>query len=328
MISVAMASYNGEKYIEQQLDSICCQKTKVDELIIVDDCSKDNTVKVIENYIETHPNFNIYLYQNEVNLGYKKNFCKALSYCKGDYVFLCDLDDIWLEEKVETMINIMNKNPQIKALASSFNFIDQNNNPKEIELIPHFSNNNLFRRYVEPEKLVEVTFDELLIQNGFQGCALCITKEMNQIFLNCFTDEIFHDWLINLLASERKGMYFYNHPLFLYRIHDKNTIGINESENLTETERLKKTNTLHVRSLFAQSSINSLNILERMDPELGCNQPDYKEKRMFYKNHVQYLEKGNPIKLILQNRSPYYKNIKTNKARVMDVFFAIKQRLV
>lgn len=328
MISVAMASYNGEKYIEQQLDSIFNQSKKIDELIITDDCSTDNTVFVIEEYIKKHPNFKIYLIKNKNNLGYKKNFYKALSYCKGDYIFLCDQDDIWLEEKVETMIGIMNDYPQIKALASSFQFIDKDNNPKEVELIPTFSNNNLYRRIVKKDDLVKVLFDEMLIQNGFQGCALCITKEMNQIFLKCFTDELFHDWLINLLASSRNGLYFYNHPLFLYRIHDNNTIGINKSENLTETERLKKTNTLHVRSLFAQSSINSINILERMDKELEENQPDYKKKRDFYKNHIDYLKKGNPIKLLFQNFSPYYKNIKTNKARVMDIFFAIRQRLV
>ena len=328
MISVAMASYNGEKYIEQQLDSIFNQSKKIDELIITDDCSTDNTVFVIEEYIKKHPNFKIYLIKNKNNLGYKKNFYKALSYCKGDYIFLCDQDDIWLEEKVETMIGIMNDYPQIKALASSFQFIDKDNNPKEVELIPTFSNNNLYRRIVKKDDLVKVLFDEMLIQNGFQGCALCITKEMNQIFLKCFTDELFHDWLINLLASSRNGLYFYNHPLFLYRIHDNNTIGINKSENLSEKERLKKTNTLDVRIKFAKDSYINIDVLEKVDQELIKNQNDYKEKRSFYYNHVQYLTYGNPIKILFQNFSPYYKNIKTKKARVMDIFFAIKQRLV
>lgn len=79
MISVAMATFNGEIYIQEQLDSIYNQTRKVDEIIIVDDCSSDSTVRVIEQYILSHKDINIKLYKNEENLGYKKNFKKAIS---------------------------------------------------------------------------------------------------------------------------------------------------------------------------------------------------------------------------------------------------------
>ena len=120
MISVAMATFNGEPYIQEQLDSIYNQTRKVDEIIIVDDCSTDSTVRVIEQYILSHKDIDIKLYKNEENLGYKKNFKKAISLCHGDYVFLSDQDDIWKVNKVEDMISIMEENPNISVLASSF----------------------------------------------------------------------------------------------------------------------------------------------------------------------------------------------------------------
>ena len=85
---------------------------------------------------------------------------------------------------------------------------------------------------------------------------------------------------------------------------------------------------MDVRIKFAKDSYINIDVLEKVDQELIKNQNDYKEKRSFYYNHVQYLTYGNPIKILFQNFSPYYKNIKTKKARVMDIFFAIKQRLV
>ena len=326
MISVAMASYNGEKYIRKQLDSILNQTLKVDEIVIVDDQSVDQTVSVVKEIIKENPSISIQLFENPENVGYKKNFRNAMSHCQGDYVFLCDQDDYWEANKVETMIHIMESNEKIMALASSFSFIDQEDVPFEVEQVPGLSNNNLLRRVVEPGKLVEITFDEFCIQNSFQGCALCITKEMNSIFLNCFTDEIFHDWLLNLLASERQGMYFYNVPLFRYRIHGNNTIGINEQEHLNTKDRLKKTSTLHIRTEFAKQCVGSIKVLEKVDKDLLKYQPDCLKKKDFYEKHILYLEQGHPLKLLLQNKCPYYKIIKTNKARIMDIFIACKRK--
>ena len=146
MISIAMATYNGEKYLREQIDSILNQTIQDFELIVCDDCSTDTTWNILLEYQSQDKR--IKCYRNEENLGFKKNFEKAIKLCTGEYIALSDQDDIWLEEKVETMIGIMNDYPQIKALASSFQFIDKDNNPKEVELIPTFSNNNLFVSFI------------------------------------------------------------------------------------------------------------------------------------------------------------------------------------
>lgn len=121
-------------------------------------------------------------------------------------------------------------------------------------------------------------------------------------------------------------MYFYKKSLFLYRIHGKNTIGINEQEHYTKKEHAQKRNELKTRLLLAQYPLETLKKLEKTEPRLSQYQPDYKKRMMFYQNHIDYLTNGNVLKLFLQNFSPYYKGMKTKKARIMDLIFAFKQK--
>ena len=97
-VSVAMATYNGEKYIKEQIDSILNNLEKSDELIISDDGSKDGTIKIIQEYQKKDSR--IKLYDGPKN-GVKQNFANAIKNCSGEYIFLADQDDIWNDKKVE-----------------------------------------------------------------------------------------------------------------------------------------------------------------------------------------------------------------------------------
>ena len=107
-IGVAIASFNGEKYISEQINSIINQKTKVDKIVINDDKSTDKTIGIINKLITK--GYPIVLHQNEENLGYSRNFLECIKKCDTDYIFICDQDDLWLENKVEEMVNFINKN--------------------------------------------------------------------------------------------------------------------------------------------------------------------------------------------------------------------------
>lgn len=107
MISVAIASYNGELYIKEQIQSILYQTLPVSEIIIVDDCSSDSTTKVIRNMLKLDDR--IKLVVNNKNQGHIKSFERALSLCSGSYIFLSDQDDIWLPGKVKTCIDYLDK---------------------------------------------------------------------------------------------------------------------------------------------------------------------------------------------------------------------------
>mgnify|MGYP002564096947 CR=1 FL=1 len=109
-LSVAMCTYNGEKYIREQLMSIRNQTLRIDEIVICDDCSEDDTVEIIENLIRQY-DLPVRLHVNTWNHGYRKNFEQAICRCSGDIIFLSDQDDIWLPTKVETIIGYFNSNP-------------------------------------------------------------------------------------------------------------------------------------------------------------------------------------------------------------------------
>ena len=324
MISVTIATYNGQEFIKEQLLSILNQTMPVDEIVICDDNSRDNTVQIIKDIQKEYKNIDIRLIQNNNNLGYKLNFKKALSYCKGDYIFLCDQDDIWKLNKVQTMIEIMQNHQEIKALASTYDLIDELGNEKQIDINRKYSNKNMYKCKVKDNALVKVPFERLIVENSFQGCALCICKEVNEKFQRCFSVDFHHDWLINILASEQNGMYFLNVPLFHYRIHSKNTIGLKGNVTLKGMDHLVSTNTVDARTNTAKNCIETLNKLEELDNELGLNYPTYTNYREFFNKHILYIENGKVIQLIIQNLNPYYKYFKTFKGRLMDIIVTFK----
>ena len=118
--SVCIATYNGSRYIEEQIASILIQLDSDDEIVICDDCSTDNTVNIIENINDAR----IKIYRNEVNLGHVKNFEKCISLSKFEYIFLSDQDDIWTPGRVHLMMNSMLSYPKGLMLASNFDLID------------------------------------------------------------------------------------------------------------------------------------------------------------------------------------------------------------
>ena len=109
--SIALATFNGSKYIAEQLKSFADQSVLPDELVIFDDCSTDNTIEIICQFIKTSP-FKVHLVENEKNVGHVQNFAKALARCCGDVVFLSDQDDKWFPDKIQTILRIFHQDPK------------------------------------------------------------------------------------------------------------------------------------------------------------------------------------------------------------------------
>ena len=106
MISVILCTYNGEKYIKKQIDSILMQSVCPDEIIICDDNSTDRTCEIINNINDKR----IILHCNKNNYGVTRNFSNGLMLCNGEYIFLSDQDDVWEHDKVEKMLRIFQQN--------------------------------------------------------------------------------------------------------------------------------------------------------------------------------------------------------------------------
>ena len=228
-VSVAMATYNGMKYIEKQLDSIRLQYIMPDEVIISDDASTDGTADFIRKYIEKHSLFGWHIFENPKNLGFKKNFLKAVSLTHGEYIFLSDQDDIWQKEKIEKMLSVMENNKGILSLCSSFLFIDENDGLLNIESGENSCNHGLIDKKAENKELVKIPFKTVLHSNIAPGCTTAIRKQLKEKFAINSKSLIAHDWEMNLLAATENGLYFLNEPFILYRIHSSNTLGLNSA---------------------------------------------------------------------------------------------------
>ena len=120
MISVAMTTYNGADYVATQLQSILNQSVEVDEVIIFDDCSTDDTADVVLSVEDSRVKF----IRNTENVGYIQNFYNAIKACTGDFIFLADQDDVWEFDKVEKIMQVM-KEYKCEAVCTNFSLIDK-----------------------------------------------------------------------------------------------------------------------------------------------------------------------------------------------------------
>ena len=223
-ISIAMASYNGEKYIGKQLDSILNQTVQVDEIVVSDDCSTDNTLVILKKYQETNPNIKIIT--SETNRGYIKNFYDAVKNTSGDYILLCDQDDVWENDKIQTLIDIMQETGAI-AVCSNFELIDQDDNillNSGYRIKPFIRNCN--------ETLKKITFDRLIWGNIAQGCTYCITKNVKDIYIKLNSNALIHDYQLMFISAMIGDVYFCNKKLIKYRLHGDNAIGVDKKNKI------------------------------------------------------------------------------------------------
>lgn len=319
MISVAIATYNGEKYIDEQLKSIINQSISIDEIIIVDDCSNDNTISKIEDFQEKYKNNNIRLYKNDFNLGYKKNFHKAISLCKGDYVFLSDQDDIWVSNKVEIMMKEMKENKQIRVLASSFHLIDYKGD--SINNTEGNNNNGLLKKSIS-QKLTRIDIEDIVFHNFCQGCAMVIKRDIIEKFINYFDETLPHDWIINIISSLDGSLYYYDEPLFYYRIHHTNAIG------LANTLSFKEKNTSEKRCLVAKNACSVINFIKKFDYNFYDSSKFLIESEKFCNEHIDNLINFKFFRILMQNKNPIYKKLKSFKGRILDLVFVLQNKFL
>lgn len=205
-----MAAYNGELYIAFQIDSILMQLTRTDELIIVDDNSEDNTCEIIESYNDNR----IKLFRNSKNVGFVKTFEIALNNCTGDFIFLCDQDDIWFDNKVQ----------KCKSFLSTYDLVICD------AFVTIGSTSNIRGSYFKINKSRPGLIANL-IHNSYLGCCMCFRKKIINYILP-FPNYLYaHDIWIGLLANIHFNVYFINEPLQYYRRHD-NAISSSSNRSL------------------------------------------------------------------------------------------------
>lgn len=227
MISVCIATFNGEDYIKEQLHSILAQITIYDEVVVCDDGSSDATLSIINNFNDVR----IRVFKNLVRLGYVGNFEKALKLSVGDYIFLSDQDDIWLPGRVVEMMSSLNASSKLLLVASNFDLIDEAGaaTGKFRELNP------VFRFGIVNIILI------FLGQMPYYGCTFLLKRKILDYCLPIPVGIESHDIWIALIANLFGGVVNIPGATLQHRIH---------SRNVTEKNRRRLLVVLKSRSQF------------------------------------------------------------------------------
>jgi glycosyltransferase involved in cell wall biosynthesis len=204
LVSIALCTYNGEKYLKEQLDSIINQTYRNLEIIIVDDCSSDTTFEIVKKYAEADKR--IRYFQNEVNLGYNKNFERAINLTTGDYISISDQDDIWMLDKIEILLKSIHDN---WLVFSNSEFMEEDGT-KAHSLLKDFS--------IEGKD-----YRMILFTNYVAGHAVLFKREFLDHLLP-FPEYGFYDWWMAFVAFYHHKIVYVDKVLTRYRKHSASVI--------------------------------------------------------------------------------------------------------
>jgi glycosyltransferase involved in cell wall biosynthesis len=246
-ISIAMATFNGANYLKEQLESIDSQIRKPDEIIICDDLSTDNTIKIIQEF-KKKTLINIVLVINDVRLGTTRNFEKAISLCSFDLIFLSDQDDIWDIKKIFLIETVAKNNPNKHVFINDAVYTDMYSNKHK---------NTVFGRVIKNNNLES---------SHIHGAATAITKKFKDIILPfplyCIPS---HDAYIHRWANIFDLKIFYPYTLQTWRIHGNNASSLSEMnhpEGLSKLDLYKKYKSKNNSEAYLKKMFELIEMLE------------------------------------------------------------------
>lgn len=218
-IDILLATYNGEKYIKQQIDSIISQTYSNWNIIFRDDGSKDATVKIIKEFIQMYPEKMRLIEDNDKGLGASGNFSRLLEASKAEYTMFCDQDDVWLPDKIKVTYEKMQeteKNSGNKPILihTDLEIVDGNLNTIADSM---FSYQNLHSAFD--------SINYMLVQNNITGCTMMINSQLREWSSPIPKKIIMHDWWLGLVASTFGEIGFVNQATIKYRQHGNNDTG-------------------------------------------------------------------------------------------------------
>ena len=219
-VAILMSTYNGEKYLKEQIESLQKQTFKNWELFIRDDGSTDNTVPII-NRLQRQDSRIHFMHDEKVQLRPMKSFLYLLSKVSADYYFFCDQDDYWLSEKLDSMLK-RGKLDKPQLVYCGLKCVDQNLKPLKNDF----------------ENMMGTIWDySRFIGNDMPGCVMMFNSKLRDIVISStknYEGIVMHDWWIALIAQTFGTIEFLNKKLILYRQHGNNSIGAGKNGSLIE----------------------------------------------------------------------------------------------
>ena len=225
-VSIAMCTYNGARFVGEQLQSFLRQSRLPDQLVVCDDCSQDGTQELLQGFAHTAP-FPVELRFNEHNLGVTRNFAQAIGACRGEIIALSDQDDVWHPEKLSQLVTLFDEHPQSGYVCSDAGLIDENGRALCGRLWEQW--------YISPVELLEQDGDgtgrQLLKYNCITGCTMAFRARLRPRLIPIPTSWVHDHWICTV--CELLGEHGVATPELLvsYRLHARQVCGTTQRKH-------------------------------------------------------------------------------------------------
>ena len=272
MISVAMCTYNGEKYLAEQLESILRQDHPVDELVVCDDGSSDRTIAILNEFAQKAP-FVVGIHVNEKNLRSTKNFEKALTLCQGDILILCDQDDLWKPHKVSRQVSYLEEHPEIDAVFSNGDLINEVGEKQDLKLWDSIGFYEDKQHKWKMGGAREILFEGYVVT----GATLALRKRCLQLVCPFPVDlgPFIHDAWIALVLSLSNKINFIEEELISYRVHETQQVGFGPKiKKITLKDRIQRTREEKLAPIIYKANLLK-NVYERLSEVKGLDPQSY-----------------------------------------------------
>lgn len=285
-ISIVMSTYNGSRYIQEQLDSIRNQSRTPDEVLIFDDESSDNTYEIISNYINSFGLENWKLQKNPQNYGWRKSFIHAISCATGDLIFTADQDDIWCLDKVEKMSKAFELNKQIVVLVADYQEFKFGDIPTQ-------------KAKYDSYEVKRIPCDKKWYYIRRPGCVFALKKDIIPYINKTWYTNYAHDVLIWQIGILLNGLYHIDYTAIYFRRHDTNATPLNYHNKTTRVEHANwaLNETARLEQLFSSE--------EKL--KKNSNRSYISEYHKFTEHRLALLEQKKMIEIgwLMKNRDNY-----------------------
>jgi len=219
-IDILLATYNGQDYLREQIDSILAQSNQDWRLVIRDDGSVDNTLSIIKDCVARYPDKIVFIEDEGNHLGASLNFQRLLEHSVAEYIMFCDQDDVWLPRKVERTLNLMKateeKYPNKPVLVhTDLRVVDS-----RLKTIARST-----WRYQGTSPEIGNDADKVVLQNVATGCTIMINQKAKDVSMPIPKEAIMHDWWIVINVAKHGRIVYIPDQLVLYRQHANNAVG-------------------------------------------------------------------------------------------------------
>lgn len=309
MVDILLATYNGEKFLEQQLNSIFNQSYQNFRLIVKDDNSSDNTLEILKKYKEKYQDKFILIEEEKYFNCAKNNFFYLLNYSDSNYIMFCDQDDVWFYDKIEVTLH------QMKLLQNQYGL----NKPFLVytDLCVCDENLNIISKsMIKYQSLLnrEAYLGELLVQNNVTGCTVMINNVCRDMLYYEFSKNILmHDWWLAILCKTFGHISYLRRPTIFYRQHGNNSVGAKKySLNFGISKLKNNTFKKSIHQSFNQANYFFkiyFHLLPNFEKQVFLNFISLKDSNFFKKNKILIKNKflkTSLLRRVMQFVLPYY----------------------